>query len=307
MGVLLSAAANTREKTGAMTTSNDQHDDTAFADLPEGPLPSVIEVARVTDVTPRMRRITFAGPGVATYAVDPTRVPNIKLVFPDPDTGELALPVGAADGRLSWPDPSIRCRVRTYTIRRLDAESAEMDIDFVRHGDEGLASSWAERAEPGSRIGAAGGGGITALTSDWYLIVGDETALPAIGRMLERLHPDARGVALVEVDNPDERQDLTKPVGVQLRWLYRHGAPAGTTELLTDAARAAAIPTDGSTVFAWVSAESKVVLALRKYLRRDAGIDRKATLVIGYWRRDATETEYGHTSDHDRDFDEHYE
>ncbi|MFD1815435.1 siderophore-interacting protein [Rhodococcus gannanensis] len=259
----------------------------------------------MTDVTPLMRRVTFAGAGVATYAHDPSRVPNVKLVFPDPD-GNLVLPVGSASGRLSWPDPTVRQRVRTYTVRRLDPEKAEMDIDFVRHGDEGLASAWAERAQPGSAIGAAGGGGITAKESDWYLVVGDETALPAIGRMLERLHPDARGVALVEIDNPAEEQDLVRPVGVEVRWLHRNGAPAGSTELLIDAAKSVELPTDGS-VFAWVSAESRVVLELRRYLRVEAGLNRKVTLVIGYWRLNATETEYGHTADHDRDFDEHYE
>lgn len=290
-----------------MAQAHEVDSGTTHSQLPFGTLPSVIEVARVQDVTPLMRRVTFAGDGVAEYAHDETRVPNIKLVFPDPETGELGLPVGDANGRLTWPDQSVRARVRTYTVRRMDAENAEMDIDFVRHGDEGLASAWAERARPGSAIGAAGGGGITAPPSDWYLIVGDETALPAIGRMLERLHPDARGVALVEVDNPAEQQELVHPDGVRVQWLHRGGAPAGTTTLLTDAAKAVDLPTDGSTVFAWVSAESKVVLELRRYLRKDAGLDRKATLVIGYWRKDATETEYGRASDHDRDFDEHYE
>lgn len=288
-----------------MTYTNNVESTGVQGDLPPGTLPSVIEVARVTDVTPLMRRVTFAGPGVATYAHDPSRVPNIKLVFPDP-AGELTLPVGDASGRLTWPDPTVRQRVRTYTVRRLDAENAEMDVDFVRHGDEGLASGWAERARPGSLIGAAGGGGITAPPSDWYLIVGDETALPAIGRMLESLHPQARGVALVEIDNPAEQQELTRPDGVQVQWLHRDGAPAGTTDLLVDAARAVELPSEGS-VFAWVSAESKVVVTLRGHLRKNAGLDRKSTLVIGYWRKDATETEYGRASDHDRDFDEHYE
>ncbi|WP_066904609.1 siderophore-interacting protein [Millisia brevis] len=290
-----------------MNSSDARRDDARPADLPPGTLPSTIVVTRVVDVTPRMRRVTFGGQGVATYAADPSRVPNIKLVFPDPETGELELPVGSATGRLTWPHPGIRRRVRTYTIRHLDAANSTMDIDFVRHGDEGLAGAWVERAVPGSAIGAAGGGGITAPRSDWYLIVGDETALPAIGRMLEQLHPRARGVALVEIDNPAERQALTKPDGVLIDWLSRDGAPAGTTDLLVDAAAAVALPDDDSSVFAWVAAESKPVLAMRRYLRQDAGIDRKATLVIGYWRKDATETEYGQASDHDRDFDEHYE
>lgn len=125
---------------------------------------------------------------------------------------------------------------------------------------EGLASGWAEHARPGDVIGAAGGGGVTAARADWYLVVGDETALPAIGRMLEHMHADATGVA---------------------------------------------IPGGAVTKFAWVSAESKTALAMRKWLRSEAGIDRRSTLVIGYRRRGMSETGYGTAADHDRVGDEH--
>ncbi len=271
-----------------------------------GMLPVLIEVARVEDITPHMRRITFAGPGVAEYASVPGRVPNIKLVFPRAN-GRLEVPARNGWGRLAWPDPTVKQQVRTYTVRRLDPETAEMDIDFVKHGDEGLASGWAEHARPGDVIAAAGAGGVTAGEADWYLVVGDETALPAIGRMLEHMREDATGVALIEVADEHEQQDLRHPEGVEIRWIHRHGAPAGTTDQLFDAATAVKIPGGDVTKFAWVSAESKTVLAMRKWLRNEAGFDRKATLVIGYWRRGMTETGYGKTADHDRVEDEHDE
>lgn len=269
-------------------------------------LPATIAVASVRDITPNMRRVTFSGAGVAAYASDETRVPNIKLIFPDPATGILSLPVNDGSPRLQWPDPDVRARVRTYTVRRLDPAAAEMDVDFVRHGDEGLASAWAERAQPGDTIGAAAGGGVTAPVADRYLIVGDETALPAIGRMLERLPAAAVGTVFVEVDGPAEEQDLIAPAGLELVWLHRGGAPAGTTTLLTDAVKNHTFPdVPGEKVFAWISAESAVVLDLRRHLRNNVGMDRKSTLVIGYWKRGVSETGYGKAADHDRDFTEH--
>ncbi|MFZ2529429.1 MAG: siderophore-interacting protein [Rhodococcus sp. (in: high G+C Gram-positive bacteria)] len=270
----------------------------------DGLLPAVIEVARVVDITPRMRRITFAGAGVAVYASDPTRVPNIKLVFPRAN-GDLDLPENDGTGRLLWPDPTVKQQIRTYTVRRLDPAAGEMDIDFVKHGDEGLASGWAEHAQPGDRIGAAGGGGVVAPVADWYLIVGDETALPAIGRMLERLPEGARGVAVIEVADEHEQQNLTSPADIDIRWIHRNGAHAGTTTHLLDAATAVPLPDGDVKRFAWVSAESKTVLAMRKWLRAEADFDRKTTLVIGYWRIGMSETGYGKAADHDRVDGEH--
>jgi NADPH-dependent ferric siderophore reductase len=270
----------------------------------DGLFPLTIEVSEVRDITPRMRRITFAGRGVELYAADPTKVPNIKLVFPRAD-GRLDQPGNDGTGRLTWPDPTVKQMVRTYTVRHLDPAAGEMDIDFVKHGDEGLASGWAEHAKPGDVIGAAGGGGVVAPSSDWYLIVGDETALPAIGRMLERLPEGARGVAVIEVADELEEQDLSSPADIDIRWVHRNGAPGGTTTHLLDAATAVEVPEGDVKKFAWVSAESKTVIAMRKWLRNDAGFDRKATLVIGYWRFGMTETGYGKATDHDRVDDEH--
>lgn len=270
-----------------------------------GTLPALAEVVRVTDITPRMRRVTFGGEGAALYAADPTRVPNIKISFPDPETGEFDLPWFDEDG-VRFRSPDAKRLVRTYTVRRLDPVAGEFDIDFVRHGDEGLASAWAERARPGSLLGALGGGGVVAAEADWYLIVGDETALPAIGRMLEGLPASAGGKAFIEIADDAERQDLRTDSQVEVVWLSRNGAPAGTTTLLTDAVADVVPPTEGDPrVFAWVGAESRVAVWMRRHLRDGLGLDRKQTLVIGYWRRGDDETTYGATADHDRDHDEH--
>ncbi len=263
-------------------------------------LPVSAEVVRVVDVTPRMRRVTFAGPEVAAF-LTVTGPPNIKLYFPDAD-GRLDLPA-REHHRYVWA-PGQRERVRTYTMRRADAQAGELDVDFVRHGDEGLASAWAERARPGDRLGLLAGGGLVPGVCDWIVLVADETGLPAVGWILEGLPATTRGLAIVEVADAGEEQDLVRPPGVEVRWLHRDGALAGSTRMLQDAVLALDLPPQdvvvaGGTARIWVAAESAVVRELRRHLR-EAGFDRRQQLIIGYWHHGITEVGYGKESDHDR-------
>ncbi|CEA09308.1 Vibriobactin utilization protein ViuB [Arthrobacter saudimassiliensis] len=271
-------------------------------------------VESVEDLTPGMRRVVFAGPGVASYVAAGPHVPNIKLYFPVPGA-ELDLPV-KGDGRWSFA-PGQRERVRTYTVRTLDRDASRLAVDFVRHGDEGLASAWAERAAPGAELGALGGGGLVVRDGGWVLLAGDETALPAIGSTLERFsaeRPEQRGLALIEVAGPEEEQDLAAPDGFEVRWLHRRArageatssgpaAPAGTTTLLQEALAAVELPAAelaAGQVRIWVSAESAVVRFARAHLKR-LGFDRRHQLIIGYWHRGMTETGYTRSTDHDRE------
>lgn len=260
-------------------------------------------VQSVDDVTAHMRRVTFAGRPVAEYIAS-GQFPNIKIFLPDADgrygVEELDDPSSTAVTEIRTL-PDLHSRIRTYTVRRYDADAATLSIDFVMHGDDGLASGWAARARPGSTLGIAGGGGRTVPAAGDYLLCGDETALPAIGGILENLPASARGTAYIEIGDDTHRQDLVAPPGIDVRWLSRDGAPAGTTTLLADAAAAHPLTAD---TFAWASAESAQVLAIRKDLRR-RGQARRSMLVIGYWRRGLTENGYSQAADHDRDMAEH--
>lgn len=263
-------------------------------------LPVSAEVVRVVDVTPRMRRVTFAGPEVEAF-LSVTGPPNIKLYFPGAD-GRLDLPA-RENHRYVWA-PGQRDRVRTYTMRRADVQAGELDVDFVRHGDEGLASAWAERVAPGDRLGLLAGGGLVPGVCDWIVLVADETGLPAVGWILEHLPLATRGLAIIEVADAGEEQDLRRPPGVEVRWLHRDGAPAGSTRMLQDAVLGLALPSQdvvaaGGTARVWVAAESAVVRELRRHLRA-AGFDRRQQLIIGYWHHGITEVGYGQESDHDR-------
>ncbi|MGH3469156.1 MAG: siderophore-interacting protein, partial [Thermocrispum sp.] len=174
-------------------------------------------MARVTVRCADLDKFDYAGPDHL-----------VRIFLPPEPRGGLNLPVGARwwPEVLAMPEPE-RPIVRNYTVRAIDRPAGELDIDFVLHGDAGPASAWARRAAPGDRIGLLSDGarfdpppGVRRL-----LLVGDETALPAIAATLEQLEPSAEALVLLEVDTPHAELPLPLPPGVELRWLHR--APAG--------------------------------------------------------------------------------
>jgi NADPH-dependent ferric siderophore reductase len=125
--------------------------------------------------------------------------------------------------------------------------------------------------------------------ADWHLLAGDETALPAIARVLESLPPLSRGVALIEVADGAEEQDLAVPEGFELRWLHRNGAAPGTTTLLADAVRSVPVPADAGTVFVWAGCEFAAFKTIRAYVRKELKLAKEQHLVTSYWRRGVSE------------------
>lgn len=240
-------------------------------------------VVHVTDVSPHMRRITFAGEDVAYLATSAHL--HCKLFLPRPDNVTPEWPVRGEDGNLVFPTGDKKLDVRTYTLRQVNVAQNTFVIDFVMHGDGGPGAAWAARAQAGQEIGLTGPGGQGVAEAGWYLLAGDDTALPAIGRILSEMSPDARGVAVIEVDSVQDEQALVCPAGVQVRWCHRHGAAPGTTTLLIDSVREVTWPAPDTTVFAWVGAEFAMFRQIRDYLRDTRALDKKQYLVVGYWRR----------------------
>ena len=239
----------------------------------------VLTVTSVDDVTPSVRRIVLSGTPAAAAAAGPT----ISLLVPRVGDPAPRWPRVQRDGRIVWPDGPHGVSLRSYTARRQDAERGEVEIDFVLHGD-GPAAAWAGAAVPGTTVAVAGGGPLGDRPAGWLLLAGDETALPAITRILAAAPPSTRGVALVEVADAAEEQPLPAPEGVAVRWLHRDGAPPGEGTLLPDAVAALERP-DGEDLFAWVGAESAAVRAVRADLRGRWGLGRAQHHAIGYWRR----------------------
>jgi NADPH-dependent ferric siderophore reductase len=195
-------------------------------------------------------------------------------------------PLPGRNGRMQWPPEPRRPPSRVYTIRSLDVAAGTMDVDFVLHGDEGPASAWAARAAPGDIVGILGPVGRQIPEADWYLLACDETGIPAIARILEKLPAGARGHAFIEVADAAEEQVLPTSSSVEVMWLHRHGAAAGTTTLLQDSVRATPWPSEGR-LFAWAGAEGTTARTLRSYWREDRGLDRSQHLAVAYWNRDS--------------------
>lgn len=248
------------------------------------PLPYFREmrVLRAVQITPRMRRLTFGGDDLLRFSHDGL---HVRLLLPPERNVIPVWPVMAADGRQAWPEGP-RPVSRVYTIRRIDVSAGEIDIDFVLHeGDEPPGASFARNACRGDLLGMTGPGGGTLRDADWYLLAGDETALPAIGRMLEDMPAGKRVVALIEIADDSERQQLHTKADLDLRWLSRNGRPAGTTALLADAVRELDFPDDGTAAFVWGGCEHAAAREIRTYFRKERGLSRSSSLVAAYWRR----------------------
>jgi NADPH-dependent ferric siderophore reductase len=166
--------------------------------------------------------------------------------------------------------------------------AGELDIDFVLHGDEGIASGWAARAAAGDLVGMIGPGGSEREDAQWYLLAGDETAIPAIARILEGMPREASGVALIEVADAREIQPLVAPEGLEIRWLFREHRHAGESDLLAEATIAIAPPSD-SDIRCWLGAEAEIARRVRHHWREVLQLPRTAVSSVAYWHHGKVE------------------
>jgi NADPH-dependent ferric siderophore reductase len=250
-----------------------------------GGTPISAMVQRTEQLSPSMVRIVVTGPELARFTANDYSDAYVKLVFLRPGVDyPRPLDLGVVRERFrseDWPQQ------RTYTVRAWDPAALELTIDFVVHGDEGLAGPWARSARPGDEllIQGPGGGYRPDPTADWHLLVGDESALPAIAAALERLEATAIGHVLLEVDGAEAEQKLEGPAGVTVHWAHSTGRPLGVA--LVEAVTALPFP-DG-VVQAFVHGEAAVVKELRRLLKLERGIPMAQLSISGYWRHGATD------------------
>ena len=241
----------------------------------------MLEVSQVQTVSPKMVRVTLIGDALAGFS-SPSPDDHVKVFVPLPGHTYPTVPTMTADGpRFAEgvpPSPA-----RDYTPRRYDAQARELVIDFVLHGD-GPASTWASQARPGQTIAIGGPRGSRIVPNDFdtYVMIGDETALPAIGRWLEELPAGARAITLIEVADESEMQPLVSQAQVERHWFFRDGAAPGTTKQLEDAVRALEFPA-GDT-FVWIGAESRTVRGIRLYLQNEREHNPDWMKASGYWK-----------------------
>ncbi|CAM2820978.1 siderophore-interacting protein [Saccharomonospora xinjiangensis] len=239
-------------------------------------------VVRTERLTPTMLRVVFGGEDVASFRHNGFTDCYVKVLFPVPgvrypepfdlDTVKASLP------REQWP------RMRTYTLRHHDAEAGEIALDILVHGDEGLGGPWALRVRPGDEVLLRGPGGAYAPRSDvdHHLLVGDESALPAIAATMEALPADSIATVRLLVENIAEHQPLATKGAVDLRWLHR----ADGADLVREVR---GLTLGDGTVQAFVHGEAAMVRELRGHLLRERGLDRGLLSISGYWRKGRTD------------------
>ena len=223
---------------------------------------------RVADawwLTPGMVRVVVTGDDLAGFGAGEFTDHYVKLQFPAPD-GEA------------------RPKTRTYTVSDWDPERTRLTIDFVVHGDEGVAGPWAAVAQRGNTLQLMGPGGayVPDPDADWHLMVGDPSVVPAIAASLPRI-PAGRPVrVLLQVDGPEDELPLESPGELHVSWL--HG---GDDESLVDALRAMEFP--AGAVHAFVHGEASAVRAVRRHLLAEREIPRESVSISGYWKYTRTE------------------
>ena len=238
-----------------------------------------LEVLKVTDITPRMRRVTLHGPDLTGFISLGTD-DHVKLLFATTPEQQAALDNFVPGSSSEGAKPAMR----DYTPRRYDPASGELDIDFVLHGD-GPASTWAAQVQPGQFLNIAGprGSMIVPDMFDSYLLIGDETALPAIARRLEELASNRRALVVVEIENDAERQPLSSQAQVEVIWVVR-----GQQDLL-QVTRDLNLP--AGSLYAWVATESALSRKIRRVLLDEHKVDEAALKAAGYWRLDESDEE----------------
>jgi NADPH-dependent ferric siderophore reductase len=259
---------------------------------------NTFEVVRTAQLTPHLIRVVLGGKGFDTFIPNENTDAYVKIVFmPDGvDVGALPQPL-TMDSFNELPAED-RPTVRTYTVRHVDTERREISIDFVVHGEHGVAGPWAAAATPGQPAYLTSPNGAYAPdpAADWHLFAGDEAAVPAISAALESLPDNAIGQVFLEVAGPEDEIALTAPPGVEVRWIYRGGRAdlvsegvAGDNAPLIAAVKEATWLSGQVQVF--IHGEAQTVMHnLRPYIRKERGVDAKwAASISGYWRRGRTE------------------
>jgi NADPH-dependent ferric siderophore reductase len=282
--VSVAAIAAARAKLGITQLTSAEIEAAALASIPT----HITSVVATEMVTPHIKQITFGGGDLVNFRpVGPDQFIYVLAAAP----GQAELPI---DSSFTWEwydaTPADERPIGAYyTVRRWRPETAQLDMWFVLHGDgndhvAGPASTWAEQARLGESVGLWGPRTAWAppADTDWYLLVGDETGLPAIATILESLPDRTPAKVFIETTGTTDRVGLPASPTVEVTWIDRGDEPAGTTTLLADAVRS--MPWPDGTAYAWGGGESRAVTAIRKYVRHVVGLPREAVSMTGYWR-----------------------
>ena len=227
-----------------------------------------LNVVKASELGKSMKRITLQGDDLADFPEN-QESGYVKIRFPKNLDNEPTNSNKDYD-------------LRSYTIRAFDLEKRELVLDFLLHGDSGPASKWASSVQIGDSIEIAGPGpAILAAPADWYLFVGDMTALPAIAVNLEKLSPESKGMALLEINSLEDKQDLRKPEGVEVRWIINTDPLTGCEDLIESLNN---VEITGENPYVWVAGEFELLRFARKMLKHDKALPKESLYLSCYWK-----------------------
>jgi len=247
-----------------------------------------LRVTAVESATPHLRRITLADESLADF-VSASFDDHVKVFFPAPGQQRPVLPTLGPDGPV-FADGAVRPAVRDFTPRRFDRDARELVLEFALHLS-GPASDWARQAQVGQYLGIGGPRGSRVVPTGfaWHLLIGDDTALPAIARRLQELPADARAIAVLEVEDASAQLDFDCAAALETHWRHRRGADAGAESPLLGALRGLRLPQEprDGPGYVWAAGESGAIRAVRQHLLNERGIDKTRLHAAGYWKRGA--------------------
>ncbi|WP_143161032.1 siderophore-interacting protein [Pollutimonas bauzanensis] len=245
----------------------------------------MLQVLRVSRLAPSLVRVTFTGDDLADF-ISASFDDHVKLFLPPSPGVRPVLPVIGPQGPV-FPEGEPRPIARDYTPRRYDPAARELDIDFVLHGS-GPAATWAAQAAAGQYAGIAGPRGSFVIPPefDWHLLIGDESALPAIGRRLAELPEGKRVLAVIETGHPGAQIELETRADASIQWVHCAVDPADGISALERAVRRLQLP-DGDG-YVWAAGEFASIRGIRQYLVHERGLDKSRIRAASYWRRGAS-------------------
>ena len=241
-----------------------------------------VRVIGVTSLTPRMVRVTVGGPELDGFVAEQPAA-SVRLLIPPAGTSELVMP--RWNGNEFLLPHGARPVIRTLTPLRVDPASQQMDLEIVVH-EGGAVSAWALKAQAGEEaaISGPGRGWPVPDGAEAFLLGGDESAIPAIGQLLEVLPGDKPVRVIIEVTSPEARLQLPQHPNAEVDW-YELPDGARPGDALVTAVTGAELA-GGTKV--WAAGEAAAVQRIRRYLFDERGLGRSDTWIRGYWKTGRT-------------------
>jgi len=249
----------------------------------------VFEVVAKEYVTPHYIRVWLQGEGAADFSQCTPGANNKIFIPPAGEKNVQFATFDATKGEWVMPDEQVKPIVRTYTHRGMSTDKEQIIIDFVNHGDNGPASTWARAAAVHDQLGVAMKIRETTLCPtdvQWYFLIGDATAIPVMSCILESLPASAKGICLIEVPSVEDIHPEVKHPGFTVQWLFNEHPERGS--LLAEEAKKQPIPTDLSH-FAYIACEYTSVKNLRHYFREELHWTNQDMYAFSYWKAGVAE------------------